>query len=407
MLACIQCKGNNPKRFCGRSYCPIIAKSEARFKVERKIKDSFFGSSPSPFVGRFGYPNVNVGVLSVEERDSSEHDAPRFWAEHDYKIPKIVDLRSSLVNSQFMVNVRGSHRFLDISQEVGMASKPVEMELKLQRAPTFSWKSDALTAPMGPNAAIKNVEITSNPQIDSRVEKVVDDSDLRATSALSYLYKHNFDENFLTRLLSVGNLGVKTQRRLVPTRWSITAVDDTLGKQLISQIKDYAVGEYCAYFGSYLGNYYLVMLFPEVWSYELFEMYLPKASWNISNELQFSTDYEGYSGRKDYAENCAGGYYAARLPILERLAAVRRQASVLTLRFITGDYYVPLGVWVVREATRKAMAGNPLTFESKELMLEYAIKLVLKKFGCDIGNLLGSSLLLREMKQQSKLSSFF
>ena len=45
--------------------------------------------------------------------------------------------------------------------------------------------------------------------------------------------------------------------------------------------------------------------------------------------------------------------------------------NVLVLRFITGDYAVPLGVWVTREATRKAMNGKPIIFSDKELMLKY------------------------------------
>ena len=101
-LPCIQCKGSNPRHYCGRSYCPIIAKSEARFKVKERVgKQDFSGSSPSPFVGRYGYPFVNVGVLSVEERDSWVYDAPRYWADSDYDIQRVAGLRSALINSRF------------------------------------------------------------------------------------------------------------------------------------------------------------------------------------------------------------------------------------------------------------------------------------------------------------------
>jgi hypothetical protein len=407
-INCIKCKGNNPQFFCGRSYCPIVAKSQAMFKVKDRLgKEDIFGSSPSPFVGRYGYPNVNVGILSVGEPDSSRYDAPRMWAESDYKIPQIVDLRSSLINSRFRIGVKQQSKFLEVSQEVGMAAKPVEMEIKLEQKPVFRLRTDAQSAPMGPNARLKHVDITSNPKIPHKVERVVDDSDLRATPAIIDLYKNNFDENFLTRLLSVGNLGVKVQRKLVPTRWSITAVDDSVGKYLIGKIKDYRHSDYLAFFGGYLGNYYVILFFPEVWSYELFESYLPRASWNISDEVQFSTDYEPYSGRKSYASECAGGYYAARLPILDKLDSMKRQASVLALRFITGEYYVPLGVWVVREAVRKTMAERPIEFESRELILAFARKLVKKKFGYELDNILKNSVMLREMKSQTKLNMYF
>ena len=88
---------------------------------------------------------------------------------------------------------------------------------------------------------------------------------------------------------------------------------------------------------------------------------------------------------------------------LEKLKDLKRQGSVLALRFITGDYTLPLGVWVTLEATRKAMSSKPIEFSSKELMLEYAKKLSKRKFGFDLEGILSNSILLKNMKQQSKL----
>ncbi len=407
-IRCLKCKGAD--HACGRIFCPIVAKSQARFKVNDQItKKDFFGESPAPFVGRFGYPYVNVGILSPAGRPENvwKFDAPRHWAEHDLEIPQIIDYRSALVNSRFKSYVKQkSTKLIEISQEVGMAAKPVEVEINLDRKPQFRFRTDSFVPPMGPNALIEKVKITSNPRIPTKVDKVVSDTDLKANPAMNYLYEHGFDENFLTRLLSVGNLGVKSSRKLVPTRWSITAVDDLVGKNMLNEVRKYPEADYMAYFGSYLGNYYLIMLFPDAWSYELFETYMPKASWNYTEETQFMTDYEPYAGRKNYAENCEGGYYAARLPILEQLKKMKRQANVLCLRFITGEYAVPLGVWVVREATRKAMQSKPLKFESKELMLNYAKALVKKRFGFNLDNLFKYSILLREMRTQRKLMEF-
>lgn len=409
-IPCIKCKGADPLNACGRSFCPIIAKSEAMFKVKDSLSSTaFFGSSPAPFVGRVGYPFVNIGILSPPEQreDAWLFDAPRYWANESFNIPEIIDFRSALINSRFTANVHNRSKFIEISQEVGMASKPVDIEIKLKDKPRFKLNTDPHVAPMGPNAVLKKIEITENPKIEFKVEKVVDDADLRANDALIYLYKNDFDENFLSKLLSVGTIGLKTDRKLVPTRWSITATDDNIGKFLISKIKAYTQTDYCAYFGSYLGNYYLILLFPEVWSYELFETYLPSASWNVnSNEVSYMADFEPYGGRKEYAEDTGGGYYAARLPILEKLDKLKRQASVLALRFITQEYAVPLGVWVVREAARKAMQSKPINFASKELMLKYAELLVKKKFGHDLNNTLKNSILLKNLKNQKKISQF-
>ena len=168
-------------------------------------------------------------------------------------------------------------------------------------------------APTGPYAQLKKAKLTENPKIHTKVQKVHYDTDLKANEALIYLYENNFDENFLSRILSVGTLGIGANRKLVPTRYSITATDDTLGKHLINKIKKYnPVNDYSAFFDGYLGNYYLILCFPEVWSYELFEMH-------VSNENNYMMDYESYGVRKHYAENTAGGYYTVRLAALEKL----------------------------------------------------------------------------------------
>ncbi|MFC1697216.1 hypothetical protein ACFL1H_02705, partial [Nanoarchaeota archaeon] len=408
-VPCIKCKGSNPSN-CGRSFCPLLLKSESMYKVKSKLnnlKQDFQGSSPAVFVGRFGYPNINVGLLTPPEikEDAWRYDAPQFWSNNNYQIPELIDLRSSLLNNNFKTNIlsaRKQDKYLQIGQEVSMASKPVDLEVNLKNKPIIKTKFETVAPPMGPNAILKNVQITSNPKIHTKVDRVVSDIDLKANEALKYLYKNKFDENHLTKILSVGNLGLKKNRKLVPTRWSTTAVHSLIANNIITKIKDYSFYDYYAYFGSYIGNYYLILFFPEIWSYELFEMYNPKTSWNISKEIQYTTDYEPYDGRKKYAENCAGGFYSVRMATAEHLKKLKKQASCLVIRVITGEYACPLGVWVTTSSARKALENKPIKFSSMKLMLTYAEKLIKKKFNFDISNILKKSILLKNLKQQSK-----
>nr|MCK4929554.1 hypothetical protein [Nanoarchaeota archaeon] len=403
-IRCIKCKGRDPS-ICGRTFCPIMVKIGAQKKFNIEAKQDFFGQSPNVFVGRYGYPEVNVGILSVE--DYEEHDNPLLWSKQNYSIAKIINLRSSLINSNFKAQITGfKERFMEMSKEVGMAKQPVDMEIGLSKKPKFSLSFEQDTMPHGPRVKLKKARITENPKIPHTVDKVVDDIDFKANNAINYLYKKNVDEHYLTRLLSIGNLGIKKQRKLVPTRWSITAVDEALAKEMIKQIKNYNIYNYTAFFGSHLGNYYVALFFPEVWSYELFETYVGKSTWHDSEGITTMTDYEGYDGRKDYASNTVGGYYAARLPVLEYLKKIKRQSSVLLLRFITGEYYAPLGVWVVREATRKTLQKKPLNFGSKELMIKYVNALVKKKFGINVDFILKKSVLLNKLRTQKKIVEY-
>ncbi|MDA1196632.1 MAG: hypothetical protein O2779_01570 [Nanoarchaeota archaeon] len=401
----VYCKVALNGKLCDNPSCNICTRAKSLFKVKDLLKsEDFFGSSPNVFVGHHGYPNLNVGILSPPEpkEDAWLLDAQKHWAKTNTQIPQIIDYRTQLLNSRFKVQVKQSNRFLELSKEIGMASKPVDVEINLKKKPTFRIQTDSITKPMGPTASLKKATITENPKIDQKVDKVVDDIDLKAADAINYLYKNNMDEQFLTRLLTIGNLGVKASRKLVPTRWGITATDTTIANNLLLEVKKYGEMDYCVFQGNYLGNYFIILTFPEIFSYELFEILAHPSN----GTPHYTTDYEPYEGRKKYAEHTAGGFYATRLAIVEQLKERKRQASVLALRFITDEYEVPLGVFVVREATRKAMNNPPLKFATKELMVTYATLIARKRFNIKLDYLLERSTLLNSIKQQTKLKQF-
>ena len=149
------------------------------------------------------------------------------------------------------------------------------------------------------------------------------------------------------------------------------------------------------------------MFFPNVFSYELFELYLPGSSWNPSDEIKAATDFESYSGRKTYASNTSGGYYAARLPILEYLDKIKRQAGVLAIRIETPGYWAALGVWVVRSSVRKALAKKGLKFNDLNELIEGSKKIGLIKYGFDSSKILKKSKLLEQIKTQKSLREWF
>ncbi|MBU2634146.1 MAG: hypothetical protein KJ674_02790 [Nanoarchaeota archaeon] len=400
-MNCIQCKG---KHLCSRNFCP--------FQVNYKTiqTEHFQGNSPPQvFIGSKLYPRANVGILSPPEQteDSWVYNNPNYWTRNKYQISEIVNLRKNLINSRFETSIKQSSKFLDISKEIAMSYKPVDVEIELMKKPHINQKFDTINMPLNIPSPLKKINITSNPKIHQKVDKVVNDIDLKANDAVLYLKDH-FDEHFLTQLISIGVLGLKHNRKLVPTRWSITAIDDILGKNLTKKIKNYPkINEYRLYQGDYFGNYYFIMLFPEIFSYELFENYFPGAIWNFSGKIETATDYEDYYGRKTYASKTAGGYYAARYPILNYLNKIKKQASILTIRFETPEYTTSLGVWVCRNAGKITMSNKYYTFETKEEMLNHVRFNILRKFKHDIQNIYKKSILLNKLKTQSKLKEFF
>ena len=388
--------------------------AEAKFKYKDIGKISMLNSSspPSIFVGsKLKYPLVNVGIISPLDRDEDAwiYDDMKYWADYDFSIRDVLQLRDNLLNSRFKSSVKEATktgRFVQIAQEIAIASKPVDVEIHLDRDINVGRDKDRVLAPMGMNAQLKSARVTSNVRVDERLDRTIND-ELKASDGLKYLYKNNFSEYTLSKILSVGVLGLKKNKKFVPTKWSITATDDTLGKQLIEQIKDYKwIENYEIFYGSFMGNCYILLFFPGVWSYELFELYFPGSAWNPSKEIKASTDFEGYDGRKDYASNTVGGYYAARLPILEYLNGIQRQASLLSIRLETQSYWASLGVWVVRESVRKALKNKKITFSDMKEITESARKISMIKYGFDNKTILDRSKLLEQLKTQTNLNKW-
>ncbi len=391
-----------------------IAKTNFKTVNIKKLSKIDTISPPSVFVGsKLRYPNVNVGILSPLEKEENAwiFDAPHYWAKEDFQVGDVVKLRDNLLNSRFRSNVHSvrskiKNKFMNIVKEIAIASKPVDMEIELKNKMYFAREKDRVLLHQGLKAPLKKAKIVSNVKVHQAVDKIIND-EIKSGEGLGILYKKGFDENVLSKILSVGVMGLKKDKKMVPTRWSITATDDTLAKQILEQVREHKwVEDYGLFFGEFMGNQYLIMFFPGVWSYELFELYYPGSSWNPGTEIKASTDDEGFYGRKSYASNCVGGYYAARLPIVEYLNKIKRQASVLVIRLETPSYWAALGVWVVRESVKKALQKN-MKFNSREELLEGVKKIAKIKYNFDVDYILGKSKLLKRLRTERSLREWF
>ena len=77
-------------------------------------------------------------------------------------------------------------------------------------------------------------------------------------------------------------LGKSRNRKIVPTRWSITAVDKTLSDQLIQMIRSFPEVEGNLYFHyKRIGNEYYILIIPGDYSFEMIEL------WNNGSILTF------------------------------------------------------------------------------------------------------------------------
>jgi hypothetical protein len=330
--------------------------------------DAMVGStSPSVFVGRSNYPNVSTGILSPvgEEERASEFATSSEWYERGLDIDNVLQYRTGLLNSNHSADVTRVDDvwdgFVGTQREVAIADRPVDVEIGLSDSLDLDLDVDDVTTPTGPSVRATSADLTENPHVPRPVKKTLEDDDWQAQGAMTYLYRRGFDVYEINNILSAGALGRGQNRRLVPTRWSITAVDDTIGQFLRGQIQtNPSIDQTQVWVNEYVGNRYWVILTPGQWEYELVEMKAPGSIWNQdpTGETWMGSAHEGFEGRTQYVEETAGAYYASRLGVLEHLESVGRQAKCLVLREVSDDYWAPVGVWQIRESVRNAFEGE-------------------------------------------------
>ncbi|HID91448.1 TPA: hypothetical protein EYP44_05770, partial [Candidatus Bathyarchaeota archaeon] len=199
------------------------------------------------------------------------------------------------------------------------------------------------------------------------------------------------------RLLSVGLLGVSRRRKLVPTRWSITATDTAVANHLLERVKDYEeVSDLLLYHHTYLGNHFEILLIPRSYAFEVVEIWMPRSVWSKGAKPTVYSVYELYDAK---ASAMDGGYYAARLAVVEHLSRMRRQAMALVVREVYPSYYAPVGVWQVRENVRAALRGRPSRFDG----LREAIADMGRRLRTPCGGWVNRSRVLRFFRVQRSL----
>ncbi len=313
----------------------------------------FRATGLSVFINSNTYPKLKGGIITPPSTTSNPEiwDSPKIWS-------KTMNMQQVQRRMQYLINSiqKINDKLLEDLQYVALSKRYIDLDITIKGKPKNTkeiW--------YGKSAELKKVRLCSNAKMDKVVERCHYDTDLSGDDAVKILYSKGKEINKIVKMFSVGAFGKKLNRRIVPTKWSITAVDDIIGKTLIDKIKSYPIIDRgIVLSGELYGNQYSVLLLPEVWGFELFE---------TKDFVRVAHDFEEYGGRKSYARNTEGGYYAARLGVLEYLNKIKRQARAIVLRKIDSNYH-SLGVWVVREATRRLKQSN---FKFNELILKRSI----------------------------------
>ena len=401
---CALCRGT--KLLCGKARCPVLLKFHSRDKIKPLVDKLTIGgaSPPSVFIGRYGYPKISIGpMIPPVMGDTSLLDSPEQWMSRS--IDEIVDFRSMLIRGKYTVkvnDVNNSSKIVEFTRELGLSKNSVYTEAIFQKKPKGRIIFYDEVQPHGPSAPLKTFDI-SNPKYDQRIEKAFYDTDLKAKPAVLNLFKNGVNVSKIQRAFSVGAFGVNKYRRFVPTRWSITTVDDILGKNLMEKTKTRPlINEYRTYFLNQFDNRWIILMMPTEWQYELIEAWYPNTTWNpYGSSISIFNSFEFYKGRTDYAE-IGGCYYAARLAVNELLDSENRQAGIVIFREAHPGYIMPVGVWNVRESVRKALRRPCQKYQTLTEVFDF----IQRKMDIPMDRWIRNSAILKNKLHQKRLEDF-
>lgn len=331
------------------------------------IAEQLDGSSPpSVFIGSWNYPKVYAGpMLANRKGDTSLMDSSERWIPEGMGQSEIISYRLGLVRGKRPQRVNDMDSGLvSTLRDIALSSGSVDSEAMFRKAPRgFSLNEDSVTH--GPSGDLEKIRI-DNTKWNRDLERVFYDTDMNAVEALSELHRRKTPFSSIQKAFSAGAIGNGKKRNLVPTRWSITAVDSTIGDNLLEDVRyNDIIDTYRVHEFDSLHNHYAVILMPTIWQYEWMEAFLRIKG----NEEMLFGDFEPFTGKKGYSR-VGGCFYSCRMAVLESLARQKEQAGAIILREAYRGY-VPLGVFNVRENVRNAMEQEPREFENLRGALDH------------------------------------
>jgi hypothetical protein len=334
-------------------------------------------------------------MLTTIQGDTTALDTPEQWIGNN-NINDIINFRLQLVRGKAVVSIKDvQHKLVNKLQEISLSKTSADAEAEFESKPRgVTFNNDH--SPFGPSALLKHFSV-GNMRWEKNLEKNYYDTDLKAADAVINAYNSGVLVSQIQKTFSVGTMGVEDNRKLVPTKWSLTAVDDIIGKYLLGKVREYPLLEtyrICEF--EALKNKFIVLLTPTLWQYEWMEAFIHILG---KEEIIFG-DMEPNSGKKGYS-SVGGCYYSVRMAICEHLDRIKKQAGAIVFREAYPGY-VPTGVWLCREETRKALEQQPLEYQTLPEVLNY----ISSKLLLPMSRFRETSKLLKNFTRQTQLVNF-
>ncbi len=332
---CPRCRGRG---WCGRDRCVWNAVIS---RVRERLRGDVEGYVRTAHVTWRGYPRVYAAPgLGPPVPDEAETLA-------DLNFERVVEVSGTTLRKGERRHAREPYDLSDQNVEAAVSGRPVEGTLTVERTVSGP-ESSPFVGPLVEGS----LEVDGTPRVPRPLERMHEDEVKAREAVAELILEKGLDENLVARALSLGLLGI--ERKLVPTRWAVAAVDSMVSEELLPRVRELPpADDWVVLRGELYGNEMWVLAGPGPYSLRLVEVYVPGAPWS-SDEVTVLEDREGPHRPMREPRETGGAFLAVRTAVLEGMIEEGRSRSVTVIRVVKPEYPIPLGAWVIREAVRRA-----------------------------------------------------
>jgi hypothetical protein len=322
-------------------------------------------SPPGICVKSGKYPMLDAGFLAAYEplEHLSIYDYPDSWQGLDRET--IFSMRRYLYRFLLPVDARSMQPegVIRALQEIALSVRPIALRVEGESLLPRRLRLRSGQLPSSNDVMIKSIEFLSDPEI-SKVAERITDQDIPAAEGIWRLLDYDYSLDQVVRLMSIGLLGRKKTRRIIPTRSAYKAtINAFIDRAVMELIESPNISSYEIYLGNLFGDRFVVLLNPG----EARVDYLTIDASGTRTARGFA-----FEGLREWPTDPKTSVYSdhARFSLYRNLVRRKQRCHATIFHLSKDPRNQLLGPWIARAGVNEALASNPVNLDNKDNVFE-------------------------------------
>ncbi len=299
-----------------------------------------------------------AGVLASIEPDEwlSIYDHPESWRGFDRET--VLSMRKHLYRFVIPIDAREMQPedYIHSLQTISLSVAPVALGVEVSDLPPHRLHALGSQLPSSPIVQATSLEILSHPEI-SRVAERICKKDIPASEGVWQLLGYDYSLEQVTRWMSLGMLGRKKNRRIIPLRSAFKAVIDAfIDRSVIEFVEKETTETVRLYIENTCGDSFIVLSRPGE----------PRVDYlSIENTTDALARGVSLEGPGHVASDPKTSVYAdhARYSAYRHMNETKLKSHIIIFHYSQKPQNRMLGPWLVRAGVHDALQTSPVRID--------------------------------------------